>query len=697
MRGSLRTAFLVARAGLVATCIVVVPSVSAGTAAADTSSAPQILSFDVTEGLNLNSFLRVGQVAAHVVLRTGTAPRLVIAFPAGDSGVGVWFAATREPVTWRLDARPRPISVNDEKGRPLHGIVMHATATAPALAFKQVILSSVRVLRDYQTFGTVPSEVEVAPDARGQTLSWRRDRLDGAAGYRLRLEVTHGELTDGRLLAGRDGTIGMTVTALSGDRPLTPLSAAEVLKDPAHADRAARDVLTFLSYKEKFLAGSWRYDTYFGRDTLMSLRLLLPALAPEAVEDGLGSVLARLSSTGEVAHEEEIGESAVLDHLRADDAPSDAPVYDYKMVDSSFMLGPVAAAWLLDDPRAASRAAAFLARTAGGDGRAPRTFGAALVTNLRFVIRSAAGFAADPRAANLISLKAGFIWGQWRDSDDGIAHGRYPYDVNAVFVPAALAAASRFQASGLLDPYLNADDRALLSRAAVMAGIWRAKAGDFFNVDVTNETARARIDTYARSVGVSPDSALHSIGRAAVTFHALALDADAAPLSIINSDEGFELLFGSPSVRSLDTALEPTMRPFPAGLMTEAGLVVANPVFTTPALQARFSKNAYHGTVIWSWQQAVWAAGLSRQLERRDLPNSLRERMRVAQRQLWHAIEAGRTVINSELWTWSYRDGHYAIATFGAGRTDFDESNAAQLWSTVYLAIRPPGGSEVPP
>lgn len=37
-------------------------------------------------------------------------------------------------------------------------------------------------------------------------------------------------------------------------------------------------MLTFLSYREKYLAGSWRFDTYFGRDTMMSLTLLAPVL-----------------------------------------------------------------------------------------------------------------------------------------------------------------------------------------------------------------------------------------------------------------------------------------------------------------------------------------------------------------------------------------------------------------------------------
>jgi hypothetical protein len=43
------------------------------------------------------------------------------------------------------------------------------------------------------------------------------------------------------------------------------------------------------------MAGSWRFDTYFGRDTLVSLRLLMPVLTANAVQNGLASVLDRLS------------------------------------------------------------------------------------------------------------------------------------------------------------------------------------------------------------------------------------------------------------------------------------------------------------------------------------------------------------------------------------------------------------------
>jgi hypothetical protein len=176
-----------------------------------------------------------------------------------------------------------------------------------------------------------------------------------------------------------------------------------------------------------------------------------------------------------------------------------------------------------------------------------------------------------------------------------------------------------------------------------------------------------------------------------VRFHALSLTADAKIIPIVHSDEGFELLFGRPSPAALRRAVTAMMRPFPAGLLTEVGIVVANPVYATSAIQAQLTNNAYHGTVIWSWQQAVVAAGLQRQLLRQDLPLSLKELLHTAQTQLWDAIRSAQTMRNSELWSWTFTGEHFHVAPFGANAADADESNAAQLWSTVYLAIPDPG------
>jgi hypothetical protein len=68
-------------------------------------------------------------------------------------------------------------------------------------------------------------------------LSWARNRLDGAPGYRLELQ-------------GADGRIMLRVTAMSGEAPLTPLSDTALLNGRQARDERAGDTLTFLSYKE---------------------------------------------------------------------------------------------------------------------------------------------------------------------------------------------------------------------------------------------------------------------------------------------------------------------------------------------------------------------------------------------------------------------------------------------------------------
>jgi len=657
------------------------------------------LHFQVTEGRVLNAFHRQGDVAAHLLLSSGNKPRVLVAFPAGNSGVGVWFEDTDAPVQWTLGevkGTHRP----DASGRPLHGIVAEASVSTGKLVIRVAALGSVRALRDFQTGHAYPQAVATRARVSAQGATWARDRIDGAPGYLLSIETHNGQVRGGGdaplvLTPERDGEpLRLRITALTGEKPLTPLAADELFGPQAGDDLRSRQALQFLSYREKFLAGSWRFDTYFGRDTLMSLRMLMPGLQPQAIEDGLASVLERLNAQGEVAHEEDIGEFAVF-RRRKESAPannvseqptSDAPIYDYKMIDDDFMLAPVAAAWLLDRPEGRDRAAAFLARkTTAGE-----PLGATLARNFAFVIQSAQAFARQPVARNLVSLKPGSNVGQWRDSEDGLAGGRVPYDVNAVFVPAALDAIARFEEAGLLQSYATPAQRQTFSKARADAAVWSREAPPLFRVTLAAPAVRAAIASYAKAQAIDPAPALASVPREGLRFDALALDANSKPIPVLHSDGGFALLFRNPEPHALDAMVDGMLRPFPAGLLTDIGLLVANPAYVDPAIAAKFGRTAYHGTVVWSWQQALLAAGLARQLQRDDLPAATRSRLRDAQRRLWRAIDATRALRTSELWSWSYADGRYRMTPFGQGSGDVDESNAAQLWSTVYLAIPPP-------
>jgi hypothetical protein len=653
----------------------------------DTTSEP--LRFSVSEGRVQNEFFRQGPVAAHLVLTSGSSPRLVVAFPAGNSGTALWFDDVPTAVTWQQDVTISSAHRDVPDGM-LHGIKAVVKVAGAPLTVRHAILSNVRVIRDYGYTGETPPELLVTPELSGRNVVWERRRLDGAPGYYLAIEVLDGMIAGGgtapvELLPDRNGQLRLAITALSGDLPLQPLNEDRLLTEGANRDVQLRRTLAFLSYEEKLLAGSWRFNTYFGRDTLMSLQLLMPVLQPQLVEAGLGAVLDRLNTAGEVAHEEDIGEYAVLRRIRNGEAASDTPILDYKMIDDDFLLPVVAARYLLEAPEGRARAAEFLARrTTSGE-----TYGAALLRNFRFVVSISDAFTENADWRNLISLKVGESVGNWRDSDDGLGGGRIPYDVNGVFVPAALASIARLHDSGLVDSYVDADTKTAIAKAGEMASLWFREAPLLFEVSITAQVARAEIEKYALSIGVQPSVALAAISDDHVVFRAIALDGQGRPVPVLNTDEAFALLFlDDVPAAEVERIVGAFMRPFPAGLMTDVGPVVANPAYADDKLEPSFGRARYHGTVIWSWQQAMLSAGIARQLERDDLKPAVRKTLAHAASGLASALAAAHDVRGSELWSWSESNGRYRVEPFGQRQEDETESNAAQLWSTVHLATR---------
>jgi len=649
------------------------------------AAAPR-LAFRIDQGGQTNAFLRDGDVAAQLVLRAGRQPRVIVAFPAGDSGTGVWLHAPHgQPVHWELLQSPQPLRLLDAKGRALRGLQVEVRADVPTLDIDQVLLSSIRVLRNHEAGQPIPASVLTTAQLSAARAVWSRDRLDGAAGYRLVIHALEGAHLDAHRIQAAAGarTLHLRLQALSGEAPLEPLDESALLRASAAANPQERHIFEFLSYQQKYLAGAWRFDTYFGRDTLFSLLLLAPVLQPAAITHGIDSVLARLSAQGEVAHEEAIGEYAILLNAAAGRGASAAPLYDYSMVDEDFLLAPLAARWLLDDPSLRREARAFLAAK---DARAERR-GDALLRNLRYVVTRTRAFAASPVPANLIVLKPRERAGDWRDSDDGLDGGRYPYDVNVSLAPAALGATQRLLDSGLLAPYLSASDRTLLAQAGRQQAIWTRYAAPLFRIDLKRPAALARLRDYARSLQLDATAAARTLRDPVVHLDALSLDARGRPLPVMHSDVAFELLLNQPDAQRVAQILATLMRPFPAGLMTPIGLLVADPAFGGASERQRFTRAAYHGTVVWAWQQAVLLAGIARQLQRHDLPAALRSRLVDARAALWRAVDRASGFEGSELWSWSHGRQGFQLHAFHAQAAGEAESDAAQLWSSVFLAV----------
>lgn len=82
---------------------------------------------------------------------------------------------------------------------------------------------------------------------------------------------------------------------------LEQLSQQEVLNDASaglieqNADQTSS--LSFLSYTDKLLAGTWRFLTYFGRDSMISMLLMQFILSDAAIEAVVGAVLERVNRT----------------------------------------------------------------------------------------------------------------------------------------------------------------------------------------------------------------------------------------------------------------------------------------------------------------------------------------------------------------------------------------------------------------
>jgi hypothetical protein len=672
----------------------------------------------------------------------------------------------------------------DEK--PMRGVRATLVSSTMELSTELVLLGNVRTLRDYG-YGVCLENAAEAPELRNETfeldeaqgrLRIRREQIGGAHWMELLVTARPGTtlsivprtesarpscpLAEGggqpvivaRSEGGEEGEggVALELIALADDEPLTPIPASELFETPPvleaplpSADQAPPphdealrvrddapleplDALAFLSYDEKLLAGSWRFLTYFGRDTLLSLWLLSPGLSSRGVLAALRSVLERVElasgvqrpdggrvDVGDVAHEEALGDYAALGHYAAiEDArlepmPSDLrrPRYDYKMVDDDFLLAPLLVSAV--ERLGVEAWTAFLAQRRV-DGH---SFQEAALANLALVLERARPFADDPRApaekaSELVSLHANLNVGQWRDSEMGLAFGRYPFDVNAALVPAALdAAASLYERLG------RAADAAEARR---LRGHWRG-VEELFRIALPVQQARANVGSYAASVGVADAAAaLEAVAGEDIIEYGIALDAGLRPLPVMHSDHGFVLSFLEPPDAYLEHVARLLLRPFPAGLISPAGVMVANPALADPTFEVHspksfsdanddeatllrdlFSPAHYHGAVVWSWQQALLAKGLRRQLARNDVSAAVRMRLEAAECALWRAIDRTRALGTGELWSWAPdAAGQPEPRPFGAGRADVDESNAIQLWSTVYLSVREPTPVENP-
>ncbi|CAI6333155.1 unnamed protein product [Periconia digitata] len=573
-------------------------------------------------------------------------PRLLVAWPAGNSGIAIYFEpenGVRGSLGLNLEnatstgnaLESLDLGSTDSKNEnPRVGVTGLVHFDSPAI-LTIPILGSIRAIRDYSEGGKtlhpkLQNAVAVVPgDVPGGAAIYR-DWLDKQTTTWLTFAQT-GDVDAVKIIPGdrytlRFGQGTYNFTATFNYPQMSQLSPQQVLNSGSQ-DLVAQNPdqttsLSFLSYKSKILAGTWRFLTYFGRDSMISVLLMRSILSQGeggAIEAAISAVLERVNKNdGTVCHEEVIGDYATFLNQQ-NGVDSSAPSCDYKMVDTDYYLPIVMKDYFVDTETGKDRAEDFLNTKASFlQENAGTSYRDLAQSTAEKIMKTSAPFAASQSIENLIQLKNGESVGEWRDSNNGLGGGRIPYDVNTALVPAGLRAVGRLARDGF---FTGHEDWKTL--ADEYAQIWEDKTLDFFKVTVPANEARDLVTQYVKEAGSSAPAFSERI-TGDVVFYGLALNGDNNQpiVRVMNTDDCFRLfLLDTTNQTQLSSFLDQTanniLAPFPVGLSTEAGLLVANPAYGGSQSYAdNWSNSQYHGTVIWSWQLAMMAAGLQRQLDR---------------------------------------------------------------------------------
>src|SRR5690242_17403120 len=116
----------------------------------------EVLEFEISEKNVRNYFFRQGSVAAHALTTSGLAPRVVWAFPAENTGIGVWFYPPAQATEIVFEDKMTPVKRSDG----MWGVSSTLSSDASMLRVKKAVLGNVRNVRDYFYGATIPPEFD---------------------------------------------------------------------------------------------------------------------------------------------------------------------------------------------------------------------------------------------------------------------------------------------------------------------------------------------------------------------------------------------------------------------------------------------------------------------------------------------------------------------------------------------------------
>jgi hypothetical protein len=480
----------------------------------------------------------------------------------------------------------------------------------------------------------------------------------------------------------RAGPIEIEVEIATDAPALTPLTREQIFNEAFRRfaatrgsdRRLEREIRGFelLSSREKLIAGLPTYATYFGRDMLMTALLMERVWSDTIAEHVIAAALRKLSPSGEVSHEEALGGQAIRENAAEYNRTGNARLLtrlqavreNYFMVDDDFQLPVVAAHYFANPAVPVERKRRFAAE-----------YGRLLARNLAYVWRRAEPYARAPVATNLVGFQRdpdGW-WhpGSWRDSRVGYGGGRFAFDVNALWVPAAL------RAIRVIRPSL--DSAAALPDSATLDGAidtWEAAIEHFEVALAPAEVAtrvRAKLASLPAVERAHWDSVLAGSGFPADTlrFFAVSLDAEGKPIPVMSTDPAMLLLLEDlPPAREAEV-LRTFVLPYPVGLFVDGlGPLVANDAYAPPGVWAMFERDLYHSPrVVWSREVNILLAALARRPE-----------ARAALAQTVEAVEHSG-LRYAELWTYTFQGAALRPVRYGS-------SGDVQLWGLTDLAVQ---------
>ncbi|KAI0784480.1 hypothetical protein C8Q75DRAFT_794968 [Abortiporus biennis] len=663
------------------------------------------LSFHVASGGNDNYFVRDNVTSGQLVL---TCPnntsdlgfsRLVVALPAGNSGALVYFL----PQQGHETATPIfSVSLKNETftgvGEDFNNTGIQADLSFNAIATIGVtVIGAVRAMRDYVEGGGTMHEVfnYTLVDFNSTFIQlhrkWINSTIEDPSLYRgadLFLTTPAGSTAQFDVIPGNNGTMApptitiivpqdrsdngiVRVKVFTNETNLVGLDPQELFLSPTSMDGSGASALqtalqdlsngnntiaeqvSFLTSQDKFTAGGWRFLTYFGRDSMIALRLLMPIMTSDAIEAALGAVIERTNSTGALCHEETIGDYASFINIENNRSDlENQPFYDYK--DAKLQNG---------------------------------TYAQILNRTINY---------------NLAH------------SNEGLGFGIFPFDVNAALVPASLRATEALINAGLIS---TSDIDANASEIGSIAAIWEQKSAALFKVNIDGNTAEGRLQDFvvqtnlsrtllqdskaSNSNVVSSEVGVNETGRS-VSFYALSLMEDGTPVEVLNSDLSFNLIYGFNLSQGFLQHVVDALQPYPRGLLMNIGMVVSNPAYGSNRTNIEvLDRAAYHEQ---SFQQGPMAGGLARQLRlcstndshislvdtnpppSSTLPTwcnnaSFVQSLTDAQTRLWASINGARDSINTEVWLYSFDNStnQLSVADLASLSTTGTESDAIQL------------------